>query len=375
MTTCHGRATQNWYLFGEDTKTTPKAAAVQVLWDNKCMEYQLDGGVVINTCNQGGRQRWYFSNGMLKAFADNKCATKRPGRTDSTAGTTGQLEVVPCKAGDASQKWSVFADGKWVNALDGTCLDYNYQLGASATGLVRGAPCSGLSNQQFYLEEERSRVQAKPVLFKIRRDNLCMELQACAGPSPSANDAGYDDKFRGWFDLQGCGKCNDFCRWVGNTGSGGDPSVKTVHGASFWSCRLAGSNDAYTPKDFFTSWPYPKCSIQGAAPPQIVAPPPQVPQAIKQMPCNGAATQQWKIADGKFMTSNGKCLDTNFASPQGLFMAYPCHGGNNQQFYFDGELLKNRRDDRCADYHFIHKYVYGHACHGEDNQKFYLESR
>ena len=41
-------------------------------------------------------------------------------------------------------------------------------------------------------------------------------------------DSGYRDKWRGWYDVQKCGKCHDYCRWVGDSGPGGDPSKRTT---------------------------------------------------------------------------------------------------------------------------------------------------
>ena len=66
----------------------------------------------------------------------------------------------------------------------------------------------------------------------------------CLPPSTSTHDAGYEDEYRGWYDVQGCGKCNDYCRWVGSAGSGGDPALLVRKGGSVWSCRKAGTNDA-----------------------------------------------------------------------------------------------------------------------------------
>jgi len=62
--------------------------------------------------------------------------------------------------------------------------------------------------------------------------------------SSSSGDAGYTDKYRGFYDVQGSGKCKEYCRWVGDSGSGGDPKRKVVHEESFWSCRT--HNQEYT---------------------------------------------------------------------------------------------------------------------------------
>ena len=77
----------------------------------------------------------------------------------------------------------------------------------------------------------------------------------CKPRSSSHRDSGWTDDYQGWYDVQGCGKCNDYCRWVNGTGSGGDPSVKTVDDdkQSYWSCRLAGSSEAYTACLLYTS--------------------------------------------------------------------------------------------------------------------------
>merc|ERR1719390_610537 len=53
---------------------------------------------------------------------------------------------------------------------------------------------------------------------------------------------GYSDSYRGWFDLHGCGRANSYCRWEGNSGSGGDPSQRITHGSSVWTCALAGTS-------------------------------------------------------------------------------------------------------------------------------------
>ena len=71
--------------------------------------------------------------------------------------------------------------------------------------------------------------------------------------SSGTGDDGYADNYRGWYDASGCGICQDYCRWVGDSGSGGDPSVRTSSGDSFWSCRKAGgkaSNPGTNQKDF-----------------------------------------------------------------------------------------------------------------------------
>jgi len=78
-------------------------------------------------------------------------------------------------------------------------------------------------------------------------------------------DVGYEDSFRGWYDVQGCGECRDYCRWVGNNWiKDTNPADQLQFGESdaFWSCSLAGSKSQATPRGYFSSWPYTKCDPQ-----------------------------------------------------------------------------------------------------------------
>ena len=60
-------------------------------------------------------------------------------------------------------------------------------------------------------------------------------------PRPIVTDKGYPNCGAGWYDVQGQGVCNDYCRWVGNCGCRGLCPV------SYWSCALAGTNINKTP--------------------------------------------------------------------------------------------------------------------------------
>ena len=61
-------------------------------------------------------------------------------------------------------------------------------------------------------------------------------------------ELGFDNCGAGWYDVQGQGVKNDYCRWVGNCGCrnkrGGD--------CSWWSCALAGSNVPKSPRGKYT---------------------------------------------------------------------------------------------------------------------------
>jgi len=93
--------------------------------------------------------------------------------------------------------------------------------------------------------------------------------------------SGYGDSYRGWYDLHGCGRANSYCRWEGNSGSGGDPRNHDANdgkmGSSRWTCALAGTNtgenddvygsyessDPHYISNFFP-WTYKKYATEGA---------------------------------------------------------------------------------------------------------------
>lgn len=99
---------------------------------------------------------------------------------------------------------------------------------------------------------------------------------ACLPAMSSGADEGYLDAFRGWYDLQGCGQCNDYCRWTGASGSGGDPTWQghgtptLTHNWSSWTCRRAGKTQVHSSMSHLTSWRLMKCEYAGAAAPPLI---------------------------------------------------------------------------------------------------------
>lgn len=86
--------------------------------------------------------------------------------------------------------------------------------------------------------------------------------------STSNADPGYSDQYRGWYDASGCGRCYDYCRWVGNTRNPRqNPATRTQYGVSWWSCRKAGGSSPYTGKGAYGSrFKFRKCNGKGGTP-------------------------------------------------------------------------------------------------------------
>ena len=120
-----------------------------------------------------------------------------------------------------------------------------------------------MARRSVLRERRRRRCIFFRVFFASHRGCMCSLLSRPLGKKFSTLQRvrsaavpathGYADNYRGWYDASGCGICQDYCRWVGDSGSGGDPSVRTSSGDSFWSCRKAGgkaSNPGTNQKDF-----------------------------------------------------------------------------------------------------------------------------
>lgn len=82
-------------------------------------------------------------------------------------------------------------------------------------------------------------------------------------------DPGYVDKWRGWYDVQKCGRCYDYCRWVGDSGRGGNPRKRTQKKKkgkkrSWWSCWLGNGKRTFSSnKRWKKSFKYNRCSKEG----------------------------------------------------------------------------------------------------------------
>jgi len=77
-------------------------------------------------------------------------------------------------------------------------------------------------------------------------------------------DDGYTNMYRGWYDVQGCGRCYDYCRWVGDRGNGyANPRYKREIKSSWYSCRLAGTFEDKTPPGYFKTWNFRGCGWNG----------------------------------------------------------------------------------------------------------------
>jgi len=70
---------------------------------------------------------------------------------------------------------------------------------------------------------------------------------------------------------------------------------------------------------------------------------------------------------------DNKCLDYNVGN-NNVYM-HPCHGGKNQQWSLNGQLLKTKYDNKCLDYNFSGTNIYMHSCHSGDNQKWYFSGQ
>lgn len=91
-----------------------------------------------------------------------------------------------------------------------------------------GAPLTCVDNQELI----DGKCLVKCTDGKIRVGTICKN-KCLPGIIPT--DIGHGDEWRGWYDVTDCGKKNRYCRWIGGTAGGGDPSIN-VRNNSDWAC-------------------------------------------------------------------------------------------------------------------------------------------
>jgi hypothetical protein len=88
-------------------------------------------------------------------------------------------------------------------------------------------------------------------------------LPVCSDATGSPSDEGAVDDYRGYYDVTSCGNCNFYCRWIGASGSGGNPAIRTTFRDSSWSCEGEGELLNSIPK-----FRYPRCQVPNDKTPQ-----------------------------------------------------------------------------------------------------------
>lgn len=105
----------------------------------------------------------------------------------------------------------------------------------------------GIKKEKPKSKKEKKKAKIEKKCNKLKRKvekepEAKVETDCSLTSRPTVSDFGYEDQWAGWYDVQDCGECNDYCRWTGQSGSGGDPSLKVVFNDSFWSCTMGTSH-------------------------------------------------------------------------------------------------------------------------------------
>jgi len=200
-----------------------------------------------------------------------KCVPKQGISTLQVRSGVGQLalrEFADPEEGTNADDADEEAEMQWEMAADAKSANETMSAWATAPAQKESERVQEVDKEAKAVAEENDQMQA----FGAARH------MGCLPSSTKRANNGYVDSFRGWYDVQGCGRCHDYCRWVGGSGSGGDPMANVIHKDSWWSCRLAGSALEYSYNGFFTSWNLARCTSEGAIAPSIPpAPTPYVP--------------------------------------------------------------------------------------------------
>jgi endo-1,4-beta-xylanase len=101
--------------------------------------------------------------------------------------------------------------------------------------------------------------------------------------------------------------------------------------------------------------------------------------------CHGGSNQKWNW-DGELIRSshdNTKCMDWDYANSSNIahnrnVVVFDCHGGSNQRWFRDGELIRSRHDStKCLDWDYANSSgtatgdnLVVFDCHGAVNQQW-----
>lgn len=194
---------------------------------------------------------------------------------------------------------------------------------------------------KYYHTVERLDCTGLPIFTCYQKKQTCT-----ASTAASTFTAGNADNYRGWYDVQRCGTCNDYCYWDSTSASGGDPqSQYPTNNNANWRCRMADgtvtdvnhfeagtygtniSNNRHTTSSGL--FPYQKCTGQGAN-----APIPSSCQLIHTAGPTPTPTQQG---------------DTQPPTPVPLSNATNTGGCGGTQYgcCLDGSTAKQSADDPC----------------------------
>jgi len=105
-----------------------------------------------------------------------------------------------------------------------------------------------LNVKAIQLKNVQNSPRNKDILLDVH--SLSLKINEIKHRQSNIKDLGYRPNCgAGWYDVQGQGVNNDYCRWVGDCGCRGS--------CSFWSCALAGSKFQKSPQG---KYPKPACN-------------------------------------------------------------------------------------------------------------------
>merc|ERR1712216_340405 len=185
----------------------------------------------------------------------------------------------------------------------GTCTDKGFTVQQGTE--VLPIPTLGDVTLSLY---HRPTTTDMPLEDGMLDDTVDTQDDGCKAVSSATGDAGYTDSYRGWYDVQGCGRCNDYCRWVGNTGSRGNPALRlgsrsSAGNPSWWSCALAGTGEQYSSRHQFSSFRFKKCVGRGAETPTSRR---RLLQVLETLPSPELPTDMEMVDLGVFGTGESK---------------------------------------------------------------------
>lgn len=170
------------------------------------------------------------------------------------------------RCGDSIWIEGEFERAIWTKEGGGTIIQEQYQQDSKCYDCEGMGGQGGLSNCVFQILYD----DYTPSGECYDTDDMDYSSQFAAAAVPYRYQSPpVVDPYAGYYDIQRCGQCNDYCSWVGPSGDGSrvDPRFKASTGTDYFACKLAGGDPedtTMTAKGHFgDTFKYEKCTGEG----------------------------------------------------------------------------------------------------------------
>jgi len=218
----------------------------------KCAPYSSWGDMLPNSLKQNDE---YIRKNFTRQEAMQRCVDTIDCMAIASEGESGKWRLVAKSSHDFEDRCTGFKQP------DNNCWPNMYVMDKVET---IETTCKSTANDASECPTETCKIDAdlpwgaegkctlKSVMDDVnaQTENTC-DATVLKNSEVDKYGLGYAGKYRGFFKRDGCEEANTmYCRWVGGSGNGGDPTVRTKKENSFWSCLYKDKNGTFKNDEF-----------------------------------------------------------------------------------------------------------------------------